>query len=73
MEIRILAAREYTYVTRVPDTVRQPPRTRDSNVISFHITREPNPRLGDFTSHGKRIPVSIRDANPNSCPRHDAN
>lgn len=73
MEIRILAAREYarTYVTRVPDTVRQP-YTRDSDVISFHVTREPNiplSRLNDFyLARETRMPFRDSRRDPNFCP-----
>jgi len=52
MEIRILATRELR--TSLACRTRCVNRTRDSNVISFHVTRES--RLNDFASHGKRIP-----------------
>lgn len=66
MEIRILAAREYTYVRHSraghgASTVR-----RDSNVISFHITREPN-LASTILPHGTENGFDLwRD--PNSSP-----
>jgi len=74
MEIRILAAREYTYVRHSraghgASTVR-----RDSNVISFHITREPNLAstiLPHGTENGSRFRFTTRSEFQPS--RRDAN
>jgi len=48
MEIRILAMRELrTYVTRVPDTVRQPYARFQRDFISRHARTDS--RFNDFT------------------------
>jgi len=50
--MEILATRELR--TSLACRTRCVNHTRNSNVISFHVTRES--RLNDFASHGKRIP-----------------
>lgn len=61
MEIRILAAREYTYVTRVPDTVRQPYARFQRDFISHHARTESRLKaILPRTENGSRFRFATR-------------